>query len=370
MGMVNYLNELFQRNDNWRLVFITLVFLVCVTLFLVIFNKVAKRFEKRASRTNTSIDNFLIKLLKVPAIWIIFSTSTHIFSSYLSDDVEFFNVLTKISQILLIASIGWLLVQGVRAVSQFSQNKLDIATSNNLEARRKLTQIRMFEAVIIALIIIVFISIALMTFESVRNLGRGILASAGVLGIIVGLAAQRSAGQILSGLQIAITQPIKIDDVVVIEGEWGKIEEINITYVLVKIWDERRLVVPIDYFLQTPIQNWTSTTSHIIGTVYLYVSYDLPLDPIRKKLEEYIKTNDKWDGRVQNVQVTDSKEWYKEIRMLVSSADSSINWDLRVEVREEIIDFINKNYPGSFAKIEMMNKPTEIPTANKRNIQA
>ena len=354
--MIDFFNKLFQSNESWRLLFVTIVFLTCVTVFLFIFNQVVKRFQKRASKTKTTIDSFLIKLLKVPAIWIIFSTSIHIFSSYLSDDAEFFNVLTKISQILLIVSIGWLLVQSVRAVSKYSQNKLNITDTDNLEARKKLTQIRMFEAVIIAIIIIVFIAIALMTFESVRNLGKGILASAGVLGIIVGLAAQRSAGQILSGLQIAITQPIKIDDVVVIEGEWGKIEEINITYVLVKIWDERRLVVPIDYFLQTPIQNWTSTTSHIIGTVYLYVSYDLPLDPIREKLEYYLKTNSKWDGRVQNVQITDSKEWYKEIRILVSSADSSINWDLRVEVREEIINFINENYPGSFANIQMMNK--------------
>lgn len=363
---MKYLTSLFQTNENWRLFFISLIFLACVTLLLLIFNLVVKRFEKRATRTKTSIDNFLIKLLKVPAIWIIFSTSLNIFSTYLSDDAEFFNVLKKISQILLIASIGWLLVQGVRAVSKFSQNKLNIANADNLEARRKLTQFRMFEAVIIAIIIIVFIAIGLMTFETVQNLGKGILASAGVLGIIVGLAAQRSAGQILSGLQIAITQPIKIDDVVVIEGEWGRIEEINITYVLVKLWDERRLVVPIDYFLQTPIQNWTSTTSHIIGTVFLYVSYNLPLDPLREKLESFVKTNSKWDGRVQNVQVTDSKEWYKEIRMLVSSADSSINWDLRVEVREMMIDFINENYPGSFAKIEMMNKHNEKRVEEKK----
>ncbi len=368
--MIDFLNDLFRRNENWRLVFISIVFLVCVTLLLVIFNKVVKHFQQKASKTKSTIDNFLIRLLKVPAIWIIFSTAIHIFSSYLSEDAEFFNVLTKISQILLISSVGWLLVQGVRAVSLYSQNKLDLNTADNLEARGKLTQIKMFEAVIIAIIIIVFIAIALMTFETVRNLGKGILASAGVLGIIVGLAAQRSAGQILSGLQIAITQPIKIDDVVVIEGEWGKIEEINITYVLVKLWDERRLVVPIDYFLQTPIQNWTSTTSHIIGTVYLYVSYNLPLDAIRKRLEDYLKTNSKWDGRVQNVQVTDSKEWYKEIRLLMSSADSSINWDLRVEVREDIIDFINENYPGSFAKIEMMNKPSEDHPTGNRNIQA
>lgn len=355
--MIDFFNNLFQQNDNWRLVFITLVFLVFISLLLIIFNKVIKRFEKRASKTKYSIDNFLIKLIKVPVIWIIFSTAIHIFSSYLSADAEFFNILTKISQILLIASIGWLLTQSVRAVSKYSQNKLDISSADNREARSKLTQIRMFEAVAIAIIIIVFVAIGLMTFETVRNLGKGILASAGVLGIIVGLAAQRSAGQILSGLQIAITQPIKIDDVVVIEGEWGRIEEINITYVLVKLWDERRLVVPIDYFLKTPIQNWTSTTSHIIGSVYLYVSYQLPLQPIRDKLESYVKTNKKWDGRVQNVQVTDSKEWYKEIRILVSSIDSSINWDLRVEVREEIINFINENYPGSFAKIDMMSKP-------------
>ena len=366
--MIDFFNNLFQQNDNWRLVFITLVFLVFISLLLIIFNKVIKRFEKRASKTKYSIDNFLIKLIKVPVIWIIFSTAIHIFSSYLSADAEFFNILTKISQILLIASIGWLLTQSMRAVSKYSQNKLDISSADNREARSKLTQIRMFEAVAIAIIIIVFVAIALMTFETVRNLGKGILASAGVLGIIVGLAAQRSAGQILSGLQIAITQPIKIDDVVVIEGEWGRIEEINITYVLVKLWDERRLVVPIDYFLKTPIQNWTSTTSHIIGSVYLYVSYQLPLQPIRDKLESYVKTNKKWDGRVQNVQVTDSKEWYKEIRILVSSVDSSINWDLRVEVREEIIDFINENYPGSFAKIDLMGKPNkELLEVNKKS---
>lgn len=354
--MKDFLNNLFQKSENWRLVLISLGFLVFISLLLFIFNKVIKQFEKRAARTTYSIDNFLIKLLKVPAIWIIFSTAIHIFSSYLSDDAEFFNILTKISQILLIASIGWLLTQSVRAVSKYSQSKLDISSADNREARSKLTQIRMFEAVLIAIIIIIFIAIALMTFETVRNLGKGILASAGVLGIIVGLAAQRSAGQILSGLQIAITQPIKIDDVVVIEGEWGRIEEINITYVLVKLWDERRLVVPMDYFLKTPIQNWTSTTSDIIGSVYLYVSYELPLDPLREKLKSYLKTNNKWDGRVQNIQVTDSKEWYKEIRILVSSIDSSINWDLRVEVREEMIDFINKNYPDSFAKIDTMKK--------------
>jgi pyruvate/2-oxoacid:ferredoxin oxidoreductase alpha subunit len=179
----------------------------------------------------------------------------------------------------------------------------------------------------------------------------GVVASAGVAGIIIGFAAQRSFGQVFSGIQIAFTQPIRIDDVVVIEGEWGRIEEINITYAVVKIWDQRRLIVPIDYFLNNPIQNWTRTESEILGTALLYVSYDLPVDPLRKELARLVKDNPNWDGRVQNIQVTDSKQWYKELRVLVSSSDSSKNWDLRVYIREKLIDFINDNYPGSFAKV-------------------
>ena len=147
-----------------------------------------------------------------------------------------------------------------------------------------------------------------------------------------------------------------------IEGEWGRIEEINITYTVVKIWDERRLIVPNDYFLNNPVQNWTRTSSDILGTVMLYVSYDLPVAPLRKKLADIVKNDPNWDGRVQNIQITDSKQWYKEVRVLVSSDNSSKNWDLRVSVREKLIDFINENYPGSFAKIHSTDSKTKIPT--------
>ena len=258
---------------------------------------------------------------------------------------------------LLILSIGWLVIQGIRAVFRYFQNKLDITQADNLTARRRLTKLNMIEKVLIVTAVVVFTGIALMTFEAVKGLGVSLLASAGVMGIVVGLAAQRSVGQILSGVQIAITQPIRLDDVVVIEGEWGRIEEINITYSVVKIWDERRLIVPNDYFLNNPVQNWTRTSSGILGTVFLYVSYDLPVEPLREALANIVKDNSNWDGRVQNIQVTDSKQWYKEIRVLVSSSNSSANWDLRVEVREKLIDFISKNYPSSFAKINSVNPP-------------
>jgi small-conductance mechanosensitive channel len=220
----------------------------------------------------------------------------------------------------------------------------------------------MLERIIIIVIAFIFVAIALMTIESIRELGISLLASAGVAGIIIGFAAQKSFGQVFSGIQIAFTQPIRIDDVVVIEGEWGRIEEINITYAVVKIWDQRRLIVPIEYFLNNPIQNWTRTESEILGTAMLYVSYDLPLEPLREELARLVKDHPDWDGRVQNIQVTESKEWYKELRVLVSSSESGKNWDLRVFIREKLIDFINTNYPGSFAKINSapvsLNKDT------------
>jgi small-conductance mechanosensitive channel len=291
------------------------------------------------------------RLFRVPGIWIIFAILLNIFSTLLQEDARTFEVLQKISRILLILTLGWIIVQIIRGTFHYWQNKLDINNPNNLEARKRLTQMSMIERITIILTAFIFFSIALMTIDSVRQLGVSLLASAGVAGIIIGFAAQRSFGQIFSGIQIAFTQPVRLDDVVVIEGEWGRIEEINITYAVVKIWDERRLIIPIDYFLNNPIQNWTRTTSDILGTVFLYVSYDLPLEPLREELARIVEDDPNWDGRVHNIQVTESKQWYKEIRVLVSSNNSSSNWDLRVAVREKLIDFINRYYPGSFAKI-------------------
>jgi len=199
----------------------------------------------------------------------------------------------------------------------------------------------------------VAISVSLLTFEQARTIGVSLLTSAGIIGIIVGFAAQKSIGLILAGIQIAITQPIRLDDVVVVEGEWGKIEEITLTYVVVKIWDERRLVLPISWFLEKPFQNWTRSAANIIGTVFIYVDYSFPVESIRTTLPEILQDNPNWDKRVVNVQVTNVTEKYKEVRILVSSSDSSKNWDLRTEIREKLIDFINEKYPDTFAKIRI-----------------
>ena len=348
---MNFINTIASPGTYLYYVFITLLFIVLFITMTMTLNLVLKRWSRRARKRKSLVDDFIIRIIRGSAIWVVFALLLHVFSAYLKEDERSFSLFEQASRILLILTIGWLIIQIVRALFHFWQRKFDIQNPDNLEARKRLTQISMIERIAVITVAFIFISIALMTIESVRQLGVSLLASAGVAGIILGFAAQRSFGQIFSGIQIAFTQPIRLDDVVVIDGEWGRIEEINITYAVVKIWDERRLIVPIDYFLNNPIQNWTRNSSNILGTAMLYVSYDLPVDPLRQELSRLVADNSNWDGRVQNIQVTDSKEWYKVLRVLVSSSNSSSNWDLRVEVREKLIDFINTNYPGSFARI-------------------
>ena len=363
VNSMDFIDQFFS-GSSVRYFFIALIFIALFIVLVSIFNFIIRKWRKKARESKSMIDDFIVRLFRVPGIWIIFAVLLHLFSSFLKEDETTFATFEKISRIMLILTIGWLLIQVVRGLFHYWQKQFDITNPNNLEARKRLTQMSMIERIVIITIAFIFVAIALMTIESVRQLGVSLLASAGVAGIIIGFAAQRSFGQVFSGIQIAFTQPIRLDDVVVIEGEWGRIEEINITYAVVKIWDERRLIVPIDYFLNTPIQNWTRSNSDILGTVFLYVSYDLPLDPLREELARIVKDDPHWDGRVQNIQVTDSKEWYKEIRVLVSSVDSSKNWELRVAVREKLIDYINEHYPGSFAKITGNNPAGESGDAS------
>lgn len=251
------------------------------------------------------------------------------------------------------------MIKVVRALFYYFQHKLDIDNTDNLNARRDLTRMKVFEGLIVALISILTIAAALMSFPQVRSIGISLLTSAGIAGIIVGFAAQKSIATFLAGVQIAITQPIRLDDVVIVEGEWGRIEEITLTYVVVKIWDERRLVLPVSYFIEKPFQNWTKNSSNILGTVFLYTDYSVPVDALRTQLDLLLKDHPLWDKRVANIQITDSKDRYMEVRILLSSSDASINWDLRVDIREKMIKFINQEYPGSFAKTRI-----EVPTSS------
>jgi small-conductance mechanosensitive channel len=253
--------------------------------------------------------------------------------------------------LLLILSLAWLIIKLTYVFEDFVLSQFRIDVKDNLRARKIQTQIQIFKKIVIVIVGILALAALLMTFEKVRHLGTSILASAGIAGIIVGLAAQRSLGTLLAGIQIAITQPIRMDDVVIVENEWGRIEEITLTYVVVRIWDLRRLVLPITYFIEKPFQNWTRATADILGTVLIYVDYTVPVNSIREKLHQILKASALWDGHVWGLQVTNTSEKTMELRALMSASDASAAWNLRCEVREKLIEYVQKNYPDGLPKV-------------------
>jgi small-conductance mechanosensitive channel len=333
----------------------TAIFLmvVVIVVFLFVYLFIYKRLKKYTLKTDNKWDDFVLDTFKIPFLWLLVWIMIKSFAHLFLKDLIFFKYLIHANNIVLILSVGWILIKVVKLGTYLLHKKLNINTSDNLHARKKLTQLTIFENIADTVIVIVTISVVLMTFDGARVIGKSLLTSAGIAGIIIGFAAQKSIGMFLAGIQIAITQPISLDDVVIVEGEWGRIEEITLTYVVVKIWDERRMMLPVTYFLEKPFQNWTRTSANIMGTVFFYVGYDLPVQAIRDFVPQILKDNPNWDGRVFNVQITNTNELYKEMRVLVSSSDASKNWDLRTEVREKVIDFIQANYPECFAKVRL-----------------
>ncbi len=253
----------------------------------------------------------------------------------------------RITNILVIVAFAGLLINSIRIFEDYIYHQYDITQEDNLKGRKVRTQLIFIRKVLILIIVVVSIAIILLSFSSVRKIGAGLLTGVGIGGIILGIAAQKPLGNLLAGMQIAFTQPIRIDDVLVVEGEWGRVEEITLTYVVLAIWDQRRLVLPITYFTEKPFQNWTRTTSQILGTVFLYVDYTFPVDLLREELTRLLKTTKWWDKRVGVLQVTDSKPDTIEIRALMSARNSSDAFDLRCYIRENLLKFIVTHTPQS-----------------------
>jgi len=262
-------------------------------------------------------------------------------------DKELYLLVDRTFQIGLVISFAILLISSIKVFEDYIYHAYDLNKPDNLKERKIRTQLQFIRKVLIGLIIFLAIAVILLSFDNVRKIGAGLLTGVGIGSIIVGLAAQKSLSNFLAGFQIAFTQPIRIDDVLVVEGEWGRVEDITFTYVVVKIWDQRRLILPINYFIEKPFQNWTRTSSEITGTVFLYLDYSVPVDAIRLELDRLLELTDLWDGRIKSVQVTDAKERAIEIRAVVSAANSPNAFDLRCYVRENLIKFVRENYPES-----------------------
>lgn len=244
-----------------------------------------------------------------------------------------------------ILAVTWLFVRAAHAVEDVIFARADTSVSDNLEARVIRTRVVLLRQMTTAAVTVIGLGMVLLLHPGFRALGTGLLASAGIAGIVIGIAAQGPIRNLLAGVQVALTQPFRVQDVVIVENEWGQIEEITLTYVVVRIWDQRRLVVPIGYFLEKPFQNWTRTSADILGTALVHVDYTAPVPAIRAKVAEIAAASPHWDGRVCGLQVTDLKERTMELRALVSAADASAAWDLRCEVREKLIGFLQAEHP-------------------------
>ena len=259
--------------------------------------------------------------------------------------------------LLLIGLFCWLLIKGTDVLREAVCKKYDISAKDNLKARKIHTQLDVMRDIVMVLVIIIGLAMAVMVFDKGKDLGKTILASAGIIGIVVGVAAQKTIATFIAGMQIAFTQPIRLDDVVIVENEWGRIEDITLTYVVVKIWDQRRLIVPITYFIDKPFQNWTRTTAELLGTVFIYTDYTVPIDKIRAALQEIVSQSEAWDKRLCLLQVTHATDRTIELRALVSAADASLAWDLRCEVREKLIGVLQRGYPEALPKIRAELEP-------------
>ncbi|MDQ0035414.1 small-conductance mechanosensitive channel [Variovorax boronicumulans] len=273
------------------------------------------------------------------------------------DDLRFIANVRHLTGLLLIAATTWLLV---RAISGFAdgvlaQHPSDVA--DNLQARRVLTQTRVLARTAMTVVMVAGGAMMLMTFPGARQVGASLLASAGVIGIVAGLAAKPVFSNLIAGLQIALAQPIRIDDVLVVEGEWGRVEEITGTFVVLKIWDERRLILPLTYFIEKPFQNWTRHSAQLLGSVFIYLDYGMPLAPLREEVERIVKAAPEWDGRFFNLRVTDTTERTMQVRVLCTAATSGLAFDLRCSVREGLIEFMQREYPQFLPKMRIEADP-------------
>lgn len=305
--------------------------------------------QKLVARTSSAIDNSLINHCYRPLLWIVILIAVRWVLPAMPQNLE--TTVGRAFTVVLTILVSWLIIKTISVLQDYITSRFDIDATDNLAARKIHTQFRVIKRIAVVLIGILALGTILMTFDQVRHLGKTILASAGIIGIVVGMAAQKTIGNLIAGLQIAFTQPVRVDDVVIVESEWGRIEEITLTYVVVKIWDLRRLIVPITYFIEKPFQNWTRTSADILGTVFIYVDHTVSADAVREQLQEILKNSGLWDGKVCVLQVTNTTERTVELRALMSAPDASNAWNLRCHVREKLIEWLQKNYPNALPRL-------------------
>jgi len=355
----------FQFRHDW----FAAIFAFCGVIVLanlvhyVLFRVLKRKEEQTTGRTGWGVNRYLSH----PARAIFFLTCTGIVLPLAPALPANLNDLIHQGILMaVVVSLGWFAIGCIYVFQEFMLRRYDLKAENNIRARRVHTQFQLFRRMLISFIVVITAGALLWTFNDPRiwHYGSGLLASAGIASLILATAAKSTAANFLAGLQIAFTEPIRIDDVVVIQGEWGRIEEINSAYVVVRIWDLRRLIVPLSYFIENSFQNWTRESSDIMGTAFLYVDYSIPVEELRTELRRIAEASPLWDKKVCGLQVTNLTDRSMELRCLMSSRNSSENFDLRCLVREQMTSYIQKHYPNTFPTARFA-AVSEIPTNTK-----
>lgn len=293
----------------------------------------------------------VVRRIDAPVQWLLPLAALQLVWQGVPEDVVGQALVSHVNGILLLAAITWLGTRAIRGVADGVIQRHPDNVADNLQARRIRTQTNVLARIAAGAVLVAGLALILMTFPKARQFGASLLASAGVAGLVVGLAAKSVFSNLLAGLQIALAQPIRIDDVLIVEGEWGRVEEITATYVVLRIWDDRRLIIPLSWFIDHPFQNWTRTSAALLGTVFLWVDPRLPVDAVRDEAKRLCEASPLWDKRVCLVQVTEVSERAMQLRVLISAADSGAAFDLRCELREKLLAFIAREHPAALPRL-------------------
>jgi small-conductance mechanosensitive channel len=358
----------------WELLLWQLVALVLALFLAALIGRFAAALFLRmggkvAGRTATRWDDELIETLRGPTRFLIGVFAAWLLVEPIRLAAPAQTALDHVLQVALVWALAWLLIRLVRFGSDVIVKRAEAASEGEPNADLRLrglkTQVLVLRRVISIVVGILMTALVLVQFDVVRSVGLSLLASAGMAGIVIGLAAQRSIATLLAGIQLSITQPIRLGDTVIVEGEWGQIEEINLTYVVVKVWDERRLIVPMSRFLEQPFQNWTKVSPELLGTIYFHADYALPIDAVREELDRILDGHEKWDGRAKGIVVTDAKDRTLEVRALVSAKNASAQWDLRCDVREKLLRWLGAYEGGKYLpRVRVEDQELRVSTSS------
>lgn len=326
---------------------VVLVGAVAVAIGLLAHYLIFRLLGRIAKASEGTADDLVVQKLKRPSRWALVALALVLAARELP---ALGTVWQKIAGFVLPAIVGWIALAVLHALIGTMKLRADITVANNLHARRKQTRLTIFSRIGTFVIVFLTIGMMLLSIPGVRDIGVTLMASAGLAGLAVGAAAQPALKSLIAGLQMALTEPISIDDVVIIDGEWGRIEDIQTTYVVVRTWDERRLVVPTSKFLEETVENWTRESSAILAPVYLHLDPATDVQPIRTEFERLVEENELWDGRVKKLQVTETAPGSIEVRLLMSASDSGAAFNLRCEIREAMLAWLRENQPEAIAR--------------------